>query len=81
MTLRVTLEIIPFGNEENSYVIDTFNISNVGKAEGRDEFKYIIERNEYKEFSNTSEMLNHDRKKGAVALAARALHKFEKDLQ
>ena len=30
MTLRVTLEIVPFGEEENKHTIGTINISNLG---------------------------------------------------
>ena len=50
MTLRVTLSIVPFGEEENERVIHTINISNLGPANPRYPglHKYGIEVDKYK---------------------------------
>lgn len=38
MTLRLTVEIVPFGMEEAKIAIHLIEISNVGKSPGRDGF-------------------------------------------
>lgn len=71
MTLRVTIEIIPFGVEEDARVIDVINISNVGRKMDPTFHRYLVEHNCYK----TGKGLNivHRREDGALALAALAL--------
>lgn len=76
MTLRVTLEIVPFGDEDQKYVIETVNISNMGPDEEWDDpsiCEYIIEHNEYKKFSKPLLAVSHNRKQGALVLAELAL--------
>ena len=52
MTLRVTVEIVPFGDEEEKRVIDVYNISNLGASQqdpvGRTPYRYGVEKNKYK---------------------------------
>lgn len=49
MTLRVTIEIVPFGEESQKRTIETINISNWEQI-GFDLYNYRIEDNRYKEF-------------------------------
>lgn len=52
MTLRVTVEIVPFGDEEEKRVIDVYNISNLGEGlrdrHGHTPCRYGVEKNKYK---------------------------------
>lgn len=74
MTLRVTLEIVPFGNEAEKRVIEVLNISNRGKLNhGPDDlYAYGIEHNKYKT-GEFDAFVNHHRNDGALALASYAL--------
>jgi len=47
MTLRVTFEIVPFGEEANKHEIHEVNISNLGMTPSGN-YKYGIEVNKYK---------------------------------
>lgn len=76
MTLRLTLEIVPFGHEDQKYTIETVNISNMGlDLEWDDENinEYFVEHNEYKKFSKPILSVTHNRKAGALVLAEVAL--------
>jgi len=49
MTLRVTVEIVPHGVEEEKRKIAVFNISNLGPFEdSQSDFLYGVEKNRYK---------------------------------
>ena len=79
MTLRLTLEIVPFGNEDEKYTIETVNISNIGKDPEDDSgefYEYIIEHNEYKKFKRPLTMVSFRRKAGALKLAQLALEEL-----
>ena len=76
MTMRVTISIVPFGDEEKKYDIETLNISNMGPDEEWDDeniCEYAIEHNEYKKFSKPFLAVSHNRKNGALVLAEVAL--------
>lgn len=75
MTLRVTLEIIPFGREEDAYTIEQINISNVTFSEGAlgGAHRYVIEHNAYKEYDESNLRISHKREDGAMLLASKAL--------
>lgn len=75
MTLRVTLEIVPFGDESKKRIIETINVSNLGRYQGDDSdlFQYVIEHNNYKNYTDTTPRVSHFRKDGAICLAYKAL--------
>lgn len=77
MTLRVTVEIIPHGREDKARTIDVLNISNVTWSEnygpdGKD--TYVIERNDYKNYTKETPRCHHNRNLGALALVATAIN-------
>lgn len=76
MTLRVTISIVPHGNEDEERTIETLNISNMGVDMEWDDgniYEYLIEHNEYKKFSKPVLTVSHNRKAGALVLAEVAL--------
>lgn len=78
MTLRVTLEIIPFGDEDKARVIEVINISNEGlsvneKLAEEGYYHYIIEHNEYKKYTDQNLRITHKRADGGIRLAGSAL--------
>ena len=76
MTLRVTIEIVPFGEESQKRTIETINISNWEQI-GFDLYNYRIEDNRYKEFREDDEWVEHSRKDGALILVSKALAKLD----
>lgn len=72
MTLRMILQIIPFGDEDKAYTIETINISNI-KDNGFGNCDYIIEHNEYKSGKEDLPKINHNRQDGAIELVKKAL--------
>lgn len=67
MTLRVTLEIVPFGEESRKYVIETIDISNIESiAFGR--CKYKVDHKGHKQTE-----VEHNRQEGALALVQKAV--------
>lgn len=74
MTLRVTLEIVPFGIEENKRTIYTLNISNMGSKTkgGKTRYRMLLEP----PLSDPVKLL-HIRGDGAVKLARKALQWLE----
>lgn len=73
MTLRVTLEIVPFGEEQHKRTIDVFNISNIGKAFDPNYHIYVVERNEYKTGSHDLLKVFHKREDGSLVLVKKVL--------
>ena len=70
MTLRVTLEIVPFGIEENKRTIHQINISNIGKSSGQSGgYSYLVELDKEHKFIVT----NHNRENGALRLLEKVL--------
>lgn len=78
MTLRVLLQIVPFGNEEKAYTIETVNISNTGVVATSlpPQYQYIIEHNEYKSGRKDLPKILHKREDGAIALVHKALEQL-----
>lgn len=72
MTLRVTLEIVPFGNEDEKRTIEVLNISNIGFDMANGKHTYCVERNEYKKFKSPI-VVYHDRSHGALPLVEKAI--------
>lgn len=74
MTLRVKIEIVPFGEEEKVREIRRFNISNLGDYELGVSF-YGVEVDKYKshEYDFT---VTHKRSDGAEALVNKVLERF-----
>lgn len=72
MTLRVTLEIVPFGNEDEKRTIEVVNISNIGFDMANGKHMYLVEHNEYKKFKSPI-VVYHDRSHGALILAEKAI--------
>lgn len=75
MTMRITISIVPFGREKDEYTIETINVSNLGTTDLR-EWEYVVEHNSYKNYDHTTPRVFHERSKGAIALAAKALEKL-----
>lgn len=79
MTLRVTVEIIPFGEENKARTIEILNISNVTFDEGEGpnkSSKYVIEHNDYKNYTDDTPRVFHERTDGALTLIRKALEKL-----
>ena len=75
MTLRVKLEIIPCGNEENAYEIGRLNIFNKGKLElGHSAYGVLDLGKEPGLFTNE---IKHRRDRGAWALLRKAIEVLE----
>lgn len=72
MTLRVILQIVPFGNEDKAYTIETLNISNI-KQNGFGNCDYVIEHNDYRNYTDDTPRVNHNRQDGALELVRKAL--------
>jgi hypothetical protein len=79
MTLRLTLEIVPFGDEDKKRTIEVVNISNLGWADEGADYKYLIEHNKYKARDPESPTVSHLRADGAMVLARKALEVLTKD--
>lgn len=77
MTLRVKLEIIPHGDEDKAYTIETINISNIERI-GWDEYIYVIEHNEYKKYNSNTPTIEHLRTEGPLVLVQKAIQKLLK---
>lgn len=76
MTLRVKLEIVPHGKEEETYEIGRLDIFNVGLAEfGHHEYR-VIEINEERGGLHQRSLF-HRRQLGAWALVKKALEALE----
>lgn len=79
MTMRVEISIIPLGDESRKRVIETFNISNItfeeGPLNGKDH--YVVEHNDYKNYSSSTPRVEHRRSDGAIQLVIKALKNSE----
>lgn len=78
MTLRCTIEIVPFGVEENKRQIFRFDITNNGAVvDGDDHCLYSVKvKNQDGELIRGYMGLVHRRSDGAVKLVKRALERF-----
>lgn len=72
MTLRVTLSIVPFGDEGKERGIEVINISNLGPVQGTQQYRYGVEYNKYKT-QEYDALVEHTRSDGAVKLVELAL--------
>lgn len=77
MTLRITLEIVPFGNEANKRTIYQFDISNTGTStksgKTRYEAQQLIPTPEDGGWVGFGCKLLHRREDGAIKLAGKLL--------
>ena len=74
MTLRVILQIVPFGDEENVREVDRLDISNFGSGEDEGFYKYQSKyKNEYLSF-----IVKHFRDNGAWELVRLVLNKWKR---
>lgn len=85
MTLRATIEIVPFGEEESKHTLFTFNISNVGMLRrggfGYDLYEYraeVFDRDNV--IIRTIEDVEHVRRDGACDLVRKVLERFEREV-
>lgn len=78
MTLRVTLEIVPFGNEDNKRTIYQLNIENQGSKTkaGRARYKAILAGDR-----KLTWPITHFRENGALVLASKVLKRVAADLE
>ena len=74
MTLRVEISIVPFGDESKKYVIETLNISNLT---GGETSHYVIEHNDYKNYTEETPRIMHKRSDGALDLVRRAIGRLQ----
>jgi hypothetical protein len=72
MTLRVTLSIVPFGDEADIRNIHEINISNLGQAYANGNYRYGVEVDKYKT-GEYDAYVSHKRDDGPIALVALAL--------
>lgn len=84
MTLRVTVEIVPYGIESEKYTLDVLEIYNVGRVSTEEEGikAYIKDRPEichYEARETTRDIkwtgVDHDRKKGHWDLILRTIRR------
>ncbi len=79
MTLRVTIEIVPHGDEEQKYPIAVANIHNNGGRLGLCEYKGTIQHPGYgADTEENFEGLEHQRQDGPWALVKRVLNASER---
>lgn len=83
MTLRIEISIIPFGDETEKKVIETFNISNITMWETFPDQEvgdnlYVVEHNDYKNYNEDNYRLLHKRQNGAIELASKVLSYFSR---
>lgn len=71
MTLRVTFEIVPFGEEINKRTIHTLNIHNIGptRSEDPDQYEYSFDI----DGEPSHETVLHFRSEGALELTRKVL--------
>ena len=77
MTLRVTVSIVPFGNEDMEYGLDEINISNVGPS-SNGLTAYGVEVNKYKT-GRYDLFVQHKREDGATELARKVLERLSQN--
>lgn len=70
MTLRVYIDIIPFGNEDAAYPLHEIDIHNIGHLPNG-EYEYIFELDDK---GVASETVTHYRSDGAVELVKKVLN-------
>lgn len=66
MTLRLTLEIVPFGDEDKKYTIREINVSNLGEID-LGVCQYGVEVDKYKTKDYTT-VVAHKRGEGSIKL-------------
>lgn len=77
MTLRVTVEIVPFGEEEKAYEIHRLDIFNKGPAGfGHYEYGVISFNEEKKDYGMYERTVYHRRNLGALALVEKVLREI-----
>jgi len=83
MTLRVILQIVPFGDESQVREIGRLNISNVSHKENKGITKevgmnrYVVEVDDYKNYTEETPRVYHYRDQGAWKLVQIALNKLK----
>lgn len=77
MTLRVTLEIVPFGIEANKRTLYQFDISNTGTATKSGKTRYEYHQMLPDTPWNETGKLIHHRSNGALSLARKLLERYE----
>lgn len=75
MTLRVKLEIVPFGEEEKAREIGRLDINNIGVRCGLGAYSVI--NLSPKHIGMHTDMVYHERSKGAWALVRQVLENLE----
>lgn len=78
MTLRVVLQIIPFGDEDKAYEIDRLDISNFGSGEDSGFYKYQAKYRESTKEEYLPFVVKHFRDNGAWELVRLVLNKWKK---
>lgn len=77
MTLRVTFEIVPYGEEEQKYTLGTLNINNGGGALGFCTYYGTLTKREYDEVDVIEfKDVNHSRQEGYLVLTEKVLKRL-----
>lgn len=71
--MRVTVEIVPFGQEEDKYTIHTIEIGNMGRHPDAKEGRTVCRYNAWLDGDLIAENMLHAREDGALNLIERAL--------
>lgn len=78
MTLRVTVEIVPYGDEANKYEIGSLDISNMGGAMGYCEYRATQFSDGGTVLKQTVDgTLTHDRRDGPWVLIKKAIESLD----
>lgn len=78
MTLRVKVEVVPYGDEENAYEIGRLDIFNMGRIDPETDFcKYGVINLSPLNTGLYSDYVTHFRSDGAWALIVRAINELE----
>lgn len=70
MTLRVTVEVVPFGREEDIYLVHELDISNIGQVAPMGHCEYVFDLDGK---GMASETVVHNRSDGALELIRKVL--------
>lgn len=72
MTLRVIVQVVPFGDEDKTYEIDRLDISNFGNSKNTPGvFDYMFK---FKDQEYNKRVIEHTRKDGAWVLIKKVLN-------
>ena len=80
MTLRITIEIVPFGIEANKSTLYQIDVSSLGTRTRKRQTRYLLEQKipDAAPWEDASYKIRHYRERGAITLARKALQRLER---